>query len=400
VTELKSPGDILGLVLGKLGGVRKRGSYWVARCPAHEDKRASLSVAEGTKQPVVLRCHAGCDPLDVLGAVGLSWADLSPNGRALADDWTPAGPAVATYTYTDQDGKVLFGVCRTADKQFRQWRPDPVKPHGRAWSVRGVKLVLYRLPQVTAAVDAGETVFVVEGERDVHALEAAGVTATCNPMGAGKWRATYSKTLAGASVVIVADNDAPGVDHARKVAESLAGVAASVRVVQAQEGKDTADHLAAGYGPSDFAELNLHDAEPAPVARPTVEVARGDGPAILDDIEAAWCRYVAWGNQAQPVAATLWTAHSHAISHSRSVAHTPGHGGTTPVADIQQRPQRLAAIGLATPQGVVLVQQHGRLVSGDLAEHGGLGGLDQHPRPGGEQLGDLQHAGFAALRLR
>ena len=57
-----------------------------------------------------------------------------------------------------------------------------------AWSVKGIKRVPYRLPRVLAAVNAGETVYIAEGEKDVHALEAAGVTATCNPSGAGMAR--------------------------------------------------------------------------------------------------------------------------------------------------------------------------------------------------------------------
>jgi 5S rRNA maturation endonuclease (ribonuclease M5) len=317
--------DVLRLVLGKLDGVRKQGGYWMARCPAHDDQKASLSVARGKDQPVVLNCHAGCDPATILDAADLSWADVSANGQALPDDnWTPAGPAIATYPYTDAKGTVLFGVCRTADKQFRQWRPDPTKEHGRAWSLQGVKRVLYQLPQVMAAIDAGETVYVVEGEKDVHALEAAGVIATCNPGGTGGgWKASYSKALEGASLVIVADNDPPGVEHARKIAESLDGVAASVRLVTAREGKDAADHLAAGYEAGDFADLALDDPEPAPT-RPPVTVARGDGAAILDDTETAYRRYVAWANDAQPVAAALWTAHSHAIDAA----------DTTPYLDI------------------------------------------------------------------
>jgi Protein of unknown function (DUF3631) len=318
--------DVLDLVLGTLDGVRQHGGYWMARCPAHDDHKASLSVARGKDQPVVLNCHAGCDPATILDAAGLSWADVSANGHAPPDDkWTPAGTAIATYPYTDAKGTVLFGVCRTADKQFRQWRPDPTKEHGRAWSLQGVKRVLYRLPQVMAAIDAGETVYVVEGEKDVHAMEADGVTATCNPGGTGGgWKASYSKTLAGAEVVIVADNDPPGVEHARKVAESLDGVAASVRMVRAREGKDAADHLAAGYGPGDFTDLALDDAEPEPPPRPAVIVGRADGAAILDDTEAAYRRYVAWANEAQPVAAALWTAHSHAIDAA----------DTTPYLDI------------------------------------------------------------------
>ena len=46
---------------------------------------------------------------------------------------------------------------------------------------------------VIAAVEAGQTIWIAEGEKDVHALEAAGVVATCSPGGAGKWRDEYAE---------------------------------------------------------------------------------------------------------------------------------------------------------------------------------------------------------------
>ena len=103
-----------------------------------------------------------------------------------------------------------------------------------------------------AAARAGETVYIAEGEKDVHALERAGAVATCNPGGSGKWRGDYTSALVGAQVIIVADRDPAGRKHAVKVAASLAGVAASVRIVEAATGKDAADHLAAGHGLEDF----------------------------------------------------------------------------------------------------------------------------------------------------
>ena len=69
--------DALELVLGKLDGVRQHGGYWMAQCPAHEDREASLSVARGTEQPVVFKCHAGCDRDVILDAIGLTLADVS-----------------------------------------------------------------------------------------------------------------------------------------------------------------------------------------------------------------------------------------------------------------------------------------------------------------------------------
>jgi hypothetical protein len=65
-------------VLDRLSDVRKSGSGWSARCPAHEDRRASLSVGEGNDGRALLKCHAGCDTSAILAAVGLELRDLFP----------------------------------------------------------------------------------------------------------------------------------------------------------------------------------------------------------------------------------------------------------------------------------------------------------------------------------
>jgi hypothetical protein len=237
------------------------GSRRVARdwqCPAHQDQRASLSVNEGRDGRVVLHCHAGCDTTQVLDALGLRLADLFPRDDQADDDtWTPRGPAIATYRYVDEDGRLLFAVARTADKQFPQWRPDPTKAKGRSWKLDDTRRVLYRLPRVIAAAAAGEPIYIAEGEKDVHAIEAAGAVATCNPGGAGKWRAEYAQPLHSAHVIVIADRDPPGIEHARRVAATLTGTAASVRVVQAAAGKDAADHLAGGHPLTDLQPLDL-----------------------------------------------------------------------------------------------------------------------------------------------
>jgi putative DNA primase/helicase len=40
---------------------KKNGAGWLAKCPAHDDNRASLSIGEGRDGRVLVRCHAGCD---------------------------------------------------------------------------------------------------------------------------------------------------------------------------------------------------------------------------------------------------------------------------------------------------------------------------------------------------
>src|SRR5690349_7107529 len=107
---------------------------FMARCPAHEDATASLSISYGRDQPVVFMCHAGCDSRDILARLGLTWSDLSKpldlNGRrrAAEDTWIACGwdrerrtydhhhRKVAEYICRDQHDNVVFGVARCALK--------------------------------------------------------------------------------------------------------------------------------------------------------------------------------------------------------------------------------------------------------------------------------------------
>lgn len=66
------------LLLARLDRVRKAGAGWSARCPAHEDRTASLSVSTGNDGRLLAHCFAGCPIGDVLGAIGLTVADLFP----------------------------------------------------------------------------------------------------------------------------------------------------------------------------------------------------------------------------------------------------------------------------------------------------------------------------------
>lgn len=263
------------------GSRRVSSGTWT--CPAHDDRKASLSVTQG-KRGVLLKCHAGCTMDDVLSALQLTKASLfdAPiTGRAPARA-TPE----AVYGYTDEKGALLFEVVRFPGKAFRQRRPTP---SGFAWDAKGVRRVLYRLPEILAAVRRGDTVYIVEGEKDADALAGVGVAATCNPMGAGKWKVVRGHAklvLAGASVCIVADKDETGRRHALEVAESLKGVAREIRVVEAREGKDAAEHLAAGHGVDNF----------EPLARPQVLTASaratppvGAEGSLRDDLPMVRC---------------------------------------------------------------------------------------------------------------
>jgi hypothetical protein len=142
---------------------------------------------------------------------------------------------LATYPYNDEEGALLFEVVRfdTSDlkERFRQRRPDG---HGGwIWKVKKVRQVLYRLPELIAAVKAKQRVLICEGEHDVNTAVKLGYVATTNPGGVDKWRKGYPSFFDGADVVVVSDNDANGKGqaHAVKVVESLLGIAAQVRKI-------------------------------------------------------------------------------------------------------------------------------------------------------------------------
>jgi hypothetical protein len=65
-----------------LGALREHGSDAVEmdgsryfQCPAHDDRRASLTVRQGDRG-VMVKCYAGCETEEVLAALRLSAADL------------------------------------------------------------------------------------------------------------------------------------------------------------------------------------------------------------------------------------------------------------------------------------------------------------------------------------
>ena len=208
-------------VLACFPDARRTGAGWQARCLAHEDHTASLSVAEGRDAAVLLHCHAGCATADVVAAAGLSLSDLFPAA-------TEVRKIVANYPYTDADGRLLFEVVRFTPKGFAQRRPDGAG--GWTWSLNGVERTLFRLPELRSA-DPERLTFVVEGERDADRLAALGLIATCNAGGAGRWRSEYADELRGRRVVVLPDADQAGRQHAEQVAQSLLGKAAEVRIV-------------------------------------------------------------------------------------------------------------------------------------------------------------------------
>jgi putative DNA primase/helicase len=156
--------DDVGVLLGRLEGVRPAGpNSWTARCPAHDDRDPSLSVALRDGR-VLLHCFAGCAPEAVLEAVGLTWKDLRE-----ADPWawrpplpSRAKPKPEPEAPTPED----------VERWEALWeRAKPGHPLlGRYLRARG--LSLEPPPTLRVAFLRGEPVMVarVEGERGLLGL--------------------------------------------------------------------------------------------------------------------------------------------------------------------------------------------------------------------------------------
>lgn len=286
------------LILSKLFDAKRNGTGWQARCPAHDDRRPSLSIAEGDGGRALVTCHAGCTPEEVAAAIGLKMADLmpprsaasprKPGGKPLsgpgggrlkpptagntprattgpseaptfptASDAVAAlerqhGKRAATWTYHNAQGEPVGVVVRwnlaDGNKDIR-----PVRRTPGGWTIGGMPepRPLYRLPELLAR--PGERVFVCEGERAADAAASMELLATSSPHGSKSAGKADWRTLAGREVVILPDADDAGRQYSDAVAGILAGLnpPASVRVVELPElpeGGDFVEYLAARPG--------------------------------------------------------------------------------------------------------------------------------------------------------
>lgn len=268
------PQPIATAIRARGGTIKPAGDQWMVSCPSHDDSTPSLAIKHGDNGGVILYDHGGCTTADIVAAWGLSIADImppdstpKPAATPHTDTWTPEGPASDIYDYTDEHGELLYQVMRVpkpgGKKTFRQRRPDTTTRTGWAWNLKGVRRVPYRLPETLEAIQTGKTVWICEGERDVHTLETLGHTATCNSGGANKWDPEFCDWFAdGARVIIIADADQPGREHARKIYHQMQEVGANVTLTEPAEGcKDITDHLNAGLP---IGDLLVIDQPPVP----------------------------------------------------------------------------------------------------------------------------------------
>jgi hypothetical protein len=212
--------------LNKIVKTNGRPNQAKGQCPAHDDHNPSLSITR-IEGRVLVHCHAGCPLEDVLAAIGWVKADLYDDRSG--------------YTYSYADG---VQVRRCYDKDGKKQFPQTGHTNGSATAI-------FRRDQVKEAVERGETIYLVEGEDDVLALESLGAVTTTARMGAGNFDKVDIFPLINADIIAIADKpvddkDESGDKWARQVWDKLNGYAHTLRFKKAAVGKDAADHVAAG----------------------------------------------------------------------------------------------------------------------------------------------------------
>jgi len=314
VTTTSAP---VARLLDRLERVRADRGGWRARCPAHDDRTPSLSIAEGDDGRALLFCHAGCNFDEITTALGLEtselfaddrhqrqhaarWSSTRPGDLATAErlarlsrqhqdpdppndddgdkDLPPRGLTLEEYASHFALPLEFLRDAGLYDATF-SGRPAVAIPYraenghttatrfrvalsgDRFRSEKGAKPTLYGLPALELA-RRRDHVVLVEGESDVHVLSSHGIP-TLGVPGASTWANEWTEHFEGIETIYVIDEDDRG---AETLLADLAAspIAERVQVMRMPEPhRDVAD---------------LHRADPDGFAEAWVSAVQGAEP--------------------------------------------------------------------------------------------------------------------------
>ena len=180
------------------------------------------------------------------------------------------------HSYFDADGAEAYQALRMYPKKFSLRQPDG--RGGYIHSIKDIEPLPYNLPGIIK--NPQEPVFLVEGEKCADILIEAGLVATTNHGGAGKWTDTHSAHLEGRNVIVMPDNDEPGARHADKAIASLWGRAAQIKRIDLPGLPDKGD-VADFLRTNTLGEL-IDIVQKCPTLTQAPEVAEAEAETITD----------------------------------------------------------------------------------------------------------------------
>jgi len=214
-------------------------------CPLHESSRRKgrcwINPHFGC---LLLGCWScGTDPQngrshkrkEIMSALGLTWRDCMP--KEDVRKWMAVPGSRTIYHYKDEDGNPLYRVVRTEwqddsgkrSKTFSQQRlfrdTDHLKDMvDKKWikDMADTRRVIYRLPEVLKAIHNQRHIYFVEGEKKADLLWEMGFPSTCIAGGSNAhWLSGFTHSLSGADILILPDNDEPGITYGERVFAKL-----------------------------------------------------------------------------------------------------------------------------------------------------------------------------------
>lgn len=244
---------------------KRYGDKAQCRCPAHEDKQASLTITKGRKCTLFC-CHAGCSLERILTAAGLSKKDTFYDSEPIKTNWRAyvegreKRKIEAVYNYVSCNGsyaftkirlegkKILYGIL--ANERFTYGLP-------RSTPRKSLKAIYGNIKAIEKAIAEDKPIFIPEGEKDTDTLTNQGYTAFTYG-GVNDWQADFAELVKGANVVILADNDKPGIDVANTILNDIQGIAKSAKIIVPMPDvpkADITDYFEAGHSKAEFEQM-------------------------------------------------------------------------------------------------------------------------------------------------
>lgn len=249
--------------------VKRNGDKAQCKCPAHDDKQASLTISKGRKC-TLFYCHAGCKVDSILSAAGLEKKDTYYDAEPQQTNWRAfvegreKRKIEAVYNYVSINGsyaftkirlegkKIIYGMLKNDRFTYGLGHDTPRKTY---------KAIYGNVQALNKAISEGKPVFIVEGEKDANTMAIQGYTVFTYG-GCLDWQADFAALVQGATVFILADNDAPGKKVAETILNDVQAVAKSAKIIVPMPDTpkaDITDYFKAGHSKEEFEQLLKQD---------------------------------------------------------------------------------------------------------------------------------------------